>query len=138
MTRIPIDTYGGQTQLRVGDTVWIRATVTRIARSEEVEVELFSKTTQYQELVRSDLLELELPEVPDEPPDGTWLHGHPRDDGNSSVFRRDDAEGHNDVPGRRYDRRWWDFAAGEWVDWPTAVARGADPARRLVESQPGG
>lgn len=77
-----------------------------------------------------------IPEAPDEPADGTWLIGDDTDgDGLSSVFRRDDAEGHND-PDRRHHRRWWDYARGEWIDWPTAVRRGADPARRLREEGP--
>ena len=70
-----------------------------------------------------------------EPPDGTWLIGDPDYDGNSSVFRRDDAEGHNDDR-RRHDRHWWDYAASEWIDWPTALSRGANTSKRLREETP--
>lgn len=118
---------------RVGDEVLIRATVKKVTPTVGVLVELFSKTEQYPVWIRPDeFADVVLPDMPDEPADGTWLHGiHPHTN-TTAVFRRDDAEGHND-PDRRHDRRWWDVVAGEWIDWPTAVRRGADTARVLRE-----
>lgn len=73
-------------------------------------------------------------EADGEPPDGSYLAGLPRDDGSSSVFHRDDAEGHCDVPFGRFteDRHWWDFAAREWITWSEAKRRGAEPRMRLI------
>ncbi len=34
-------------------------------------------------------------------------------------------------PGARFVARWYDHAEGEWVTWPVAYARGADPEMRL-------
>lgn len=140
---MPADEPISPDDVRVGDEVLIRATVVSLpdrARG-EVKVELFSKTDQYNAVVRLDLIETVLmlfPSVAEEPPDGTWLAGETNEDtGNASVFRRDDAEGHCDQPIRRYDRHWWDFAASEWIDWPTAIRRGADPRRRLEEVRRG-
>lgn len=70
--------------------------------------------------------------LPGEPADGTMLAGTDPSGTNLRVFRRDDAEGHFD-PDRRHHRRWWDAVGQEWIDWPTAVRRGADPARVLRE-----
>lgn len=118
----------------VGDEVLVRGTVTRVERGVGVVVELFSKTDQYEAWVRRDLIvDVVLPDVPGEPPDGTWLAGQDPDAGHERVFIRNDAEGHNDREVRRHDRRWWDVYAEQWIDWPTAVRRGADPNRVLRE-----
>lgn len=118
----------------VGDEVLVRGTAVRVVPGVGVLVELFSKTDRYEAWVRHDMIaDVLLPEPPLEPPDGAIALGGP--DGeyeHGSVFRRDDAEGHNDRGTRRHDRHWWDYAASEWVDWPTAVGRGANPAAQLV------
>lgn len=119
-------------QLYEGDRVLVQATVVRATPGVGVLVEMFSKTDHYEAWVRwSDITSI-TEVVSPEPPDGTWLVGDADEDGNGSVFRRDDAEGHNDRERRRYDRRWWDYAASEWIDWPTALRRGANPAKRLL------
>lgn len=117
---------------RVGDEILIRGTVKQYVPGVGVLVELFSKTDQYDAWIRLDLIaDVNLPDLPDEPVNGTWLAG--TNSANTApggphtrVFIRDDAEGHND-PDRRHDRRWWDVVAEQWIDWPTAVKRGADP-----------
>lgn len=118
--------------VRVGDRILIEGTAIKVLPGVGVLVELFSKSDQYEAWVREDLVrEVIVDSVWEEPADGTWLVV--ADEGDcGSVFRRDDAEGHND-PDRRYHRRWWDYAAGEWIDWPTACRRGANPNRRLRE-----
>lgn len=116
----------------VADEVLIRGTVIEVVPGAGVTIELFNKASQHTAWVReSDVVQVVTREGPPEPDDGTWLVGEPDDDGRSSVFRRSDAEGHCDDD-RRYDRRWWDVAAAQWIDWPTAVRRGANPATRLV------
>lgn len=117
----------GVTQPRVGDEVLIRGTVKEWRPGIGLLVEMLSKTDQYTAWVRADFVyDVLLPDLPDEPADGTWLAGIDPGGTNTRVFIRDDAEGHND-PDRRHDRRWWDVVAEQWVDWPTAVKRGADP-----------
>ncbi|GAA4439078.1 hypothetical protein [Phytohabitans houttuyneae] len=119
----------------VGDEVLVRGTVVRYIDGVGALVELFSKTDQYQAWVREDdIADVVLTEVPDEPGDGTWLAGTEPGGTNVRVFRRDDAEGHND-PDRRYHRRWWDVHAEQWLDWPGAVKRGADPTRVLTTNE---
>lgn len=117
----------------VGDEIAIRGTVERVVPGVGVLVRLFSKTDVYPAWVRwDDVIDVINAGAPPEPPDLTWLAGDVDDDGFGSVFRRDDAEGHND-DGRRFDRHWWDVAGCEWVDWPTAWRRGANPRRVLTE-----
>ncbi|MDG4791954.1 hypothetical protein O7626_39770 [Micromonospora sp. WMMD1102] len=118
----------------VGDEVLIRGKVVRWVPTVGAVVELFSKTDQYEVWIRPDrIAEVIVPNVPDEPADGTWLLGEDPHVRNARVFQRDDAEGHCDRPERRHDRHWWDVVAEEWIDWPEAVRRGADPARRVRE-----
>ncbi|MFJ1539343.1 hypothetical protein ACIODS_12440 [Micromonospora chalcea] len=119
----------------VGDTVLIRGVIKQYTPGVGALVEFFSKTDQYEAWIRSDLIaDVLLPNPPAEPADGTWLAGVKPGGTNTRVFIRDDAEGHND-PDRRHDRHWWDVVAEEWVDWPTAVRRGADPQRLIGVSQ---
>lgn len=116
----------GVIEPRVGDEVLLRVTVKAWEPGVGVLVEIISKTDQYSTWVRQDFIaDVILPNLPDEPVDGTWLAGVEPRSTNTRVFIRNDAEGHND-PDRRHDRRWWDVAAEQWVDWPTAVKRGAD------------
>jgi hypothetical protein len=116
--------------VKVGDEVLVKGTVKQVNAGYAVLVELFSPTDQYSGWVRPDLVSLLLTDVPNEPENRTWVR---RDDrGGCNVFRRDDDEGHHD-PDRRFHRCWWDFGANEWIDWPTAYKRGADPSKRLAE-----
>lgn len=121
----------------VGDEVLIRATVVKWQPGVGARVELFSKTDQYQAWIRADhIAEVVVNDIPvAEPADGTILAGEEPGGVNLRVFVRDDAEGHND-PDRRHDRHWWDVTAEDWVDWPTAVRRGANPDRVLREVRP--
>lgn len=126
-------------EVMVGDQVLVAGTAMRVVPGVGVLVELFSKTDQYENWVREDLVHLPAKtlNVKDEPADGTTLMGDiDPETGCGSVFRHDVAEGHCD-PDRRFDRAWWDYAAGEWVDWPTALRRGANPGRRLTEEAAG-
>lgn len=118
--------------LAVDDEVLIRARVVQVVRGVGALVELFSKTDQYQAWIRGDLIAevIPAPVPPEEPPDGTWLLGRADYDGTSSVFHRDDAEGHCDP--KDAPEHWWDVAGQQWVSWPDAVRRGADPDGRLV------
>lgn len=131
---------GPSTTPMVDDEVLIRGRVTKYRPGVGLVVELFSKTDQYEAWVREDrVVEVVLPELPSEPPDGTWLVGVILlGEQGSHIFRRDDDEGHNDRETRRHDRRWWDYTAQEWVSWPEAVRRGANPALRLVAAPIGG
>jgi hypothetical protein len=120
--------------IHVGDKVLVLGEAVEVVSGVGVLVEFFSKTDQYSGWIREDLVHHHPPEPVPEPPDGTWLVGGENPDtGEQSVFRRDDAEGRSDRPVRRHDRHWWDYAGSEWVDWPEAVRRGADPHRRLIE-----
>lgn len=125
-------------RVMVGDEVLIRARVTEVGPADAgYTVELFSKTDQYSAQVRPDLVERVLvPEVPEEPPDGTWLPVVEGEFRNPTVFLRSDARAGVE-PGRRVQRRWRDFEAAIWVDWPEAVRRGADPTRRLISQGAG-
>lgn len=121
-------------QVKPGDTVLIRGTVMEAIPGVGVRVELFSKTDQYEAWLRLDrVVALDLPDVPAEPGDGTWLVG-PNDDypydSAVSVYHRHDY-GAPSEPERRWARRWQVAGTGEWIDWPTAVHRGADPTRQL-------
>lgn len=125
--------------IRRGDQVLLLAEVRRHEPGVGVLVDLFSKTDQYQAWVREDHIVGVQPlgdGCPSEPPDGTMLLGD-QCDGEGSVFRRDDKDGHCDQPERRFDRHWWDYAGSQWIDWPTAVRRGANPGRMLVEAGSG-
>jgi hypothetical protein len=120
-------------EIYVGDRVLVSATVREVIPGVGVRVELFSKTDQYDAWVRErDVTVAAEGCLPDEPTDGAWLRGG---GGNTSgpglVFHRDDRRSPTGE-GRRYDRHWWDFEASEWVDWPEAVGRGADPSNRLI------
>ncbi len=119
--------------VREGDVVYIRGTVVEVA-PEQLRVEVVSKTDQFQIWTRMDRCELDLPDLPEEPADGTLLetyHGTER----SYIFRRDDAEGHNDRGTRRHDRHWWSYVDQQWVDWPYVVAHGGGNARILVVAE---
>lgn len=112
-------------EIFVGDTVMIRGTVLKSIEGVGALVELFSKTDQYPAWIREEDLRWAQVDgdLPLEPEDGTWLLSYV--DANSRIFNRNDAEGHNDREDRRHDRHWWDVVAEEWIDWPTAVQRGA-------------
>lgn len=115
----------------VGDEILIRGIVKQYMPGVGVLVELFSKTDQYEAWVRLDLVDdLRLHVSPDEPSDGTWLEGVEPGGTNRLAFIRDD-RGSSSEPERRHQRHWFDVAAQEFVDWPTAVKRGADPSRPL-------
>lgn len=124
--------------VRVDDTVLIRGTVKEIVAGVGVLVELFSKTDQYSAWVRLDnVVGLVVPDVPDEPADGTWLFA-PDDlalsDG-INVFHRDDGSAPNE-PDRRWPRRWQLAGTAEWLDWPTACHRGAGTAQPIRQPGP--
>ncbi len=137
MTLIELDEHAAA-EVRPGDVVLIRATVIDSIEGVGARVELYSKTDQYAAWVRHDLVAaLDRPDVPDEPADGTWLVA-PDDgaiNGGVNVFHRDDA-GAPSEPERRSPRRWQVAGVGEWVDWPTVVARGGRPNRRLHDDGP--
>lgn len=120
--------------VRVGDTVLVSGTVLEVSPGVGVLVELFSKTDQYRDWIREDrVVGLVVPDAPDEPSDGSWIVGPDSDSicgGGINVYHRNDA-GATTEPERRYPRRWQVAGTGEWVDWPTAHHRGADPGRRL-------
>ncbi len=129
MTLVDLD-EGTAGRLKPGDTVHIRGTVVQARGGVGVQVELFSKTDQYTAWVQlGDVVALVLPDVPPEPGDGTWIPARD-DDGGVNVFHRCDAEA-PDEPDRRFPRRWQVAGTGEWVDWATAVHRGADTDQRL-------
>lgn len=127
-------------EVMVGDQVLVQATALRVIEGVGVLVEMFSKTDRYEGWIREDLVHLpeKTTDLADEPADGTTLMGDiDPETGNGSVFRRDDAEGHFH-PDRRCQQVWWDYAASEWIDWPEAVRRGANPGRRLTEEPAAG
>lgn len=127
------DLPDGVVEPRVGDEILVRGTVVQWLPGVGALVELFSKTDQYEAWIRPSLIaDVIVPNLPEEPADGTWLGGEDPDSGNTRVFCRSDARGHCDDD-RRYDRRWWDVAAEEWIDWPMAVRRGADSTRLIGE-----
>lgn len=126
-------------EIFVGDTVMIRAIVLQSVAGVGAEVEMFSKTDQYSAWVREEDLRWAVvqEDLPPEPADDTWLMVHD-EEGMCLIFHRDDAEGHNDRDNRRYDRHWWDVTEKQWIDWPTAVSRGAarhDVRRMNVEDE---
>lgn len=122
-------------EIFVGDTVMVRGEVIRSVAGVGALVRFYSKTNKWSDWIREqDLCFATLePDLPDEPVDGAWLLGREPRGTNTRIFRRDDAEGHNDREVRRHDRHWWDVVAEEWIDWPTAVARGAAPGGMLVQ-----
>jgi len=125
------------TNIKVGDPVLVAGTAVEVIPGVGVRVELFSKTDQYEAWIReADVQLAPMPDVPDEPDSGVWVLGAPDKvwPSGATVFHRDDALAPDDAD-RRNRRRWWDVAAAEWVDWPAAVERGADPTRRLVEDR---
>lgn len=142
--RRQLDTYDGN-QVCVGDVVYVRAVVKKVVLSEELEVALLSKTTEYTELVRTDQCELDLPELGEEPPDGSIVMCR-GDNEIQYVFRRDEREGHNDRETRRHDRIWWSYVDQAWVDWVYVVRHGglsgqiltagAEVARGSVDDEP--
>ncbi|MFI6228573.1 hypothetical protein ACIBCR_14830 [Micromonospora echinospora] len=116
--------------LRVGDNILVAATVKKNDPQFGVLIEL-DGTDHYTLWVPDGFrYETVVPNLPVEPADGLWVAGVEPGGTNTRVFIRNDAEGHND-PDRRHHRHWWDVAAEEWIDWPTAVKRGADSARVL-------
>lgn len=124
--------------IHAGDQVMVRAEVLQSQAGVGALLRLYSRTDEMQVWVREDHLRYALvdPELPPEPPDGSWLHadGSMFPDGNSRIFHRSDAEGHNDRDVRRFDRHWWDVVEQKWIDWPAAVERGAarTGVRRMV------
>jgi hypothetical protein len=132
--RQQLGTYDGNLA-RVGDVVYVRGVVKKVVRSEELQVTFLSKTTEYEELIRTDACELDLPELGEEPSDGTMIACGPPDHW-GFVFKRDDAEGHNDRDTRRHDRHWWSYVDQTWVDWPYVVSHGGLNARVLVVQPP--
>jgi hypothetical protein len=119
------DLPAGVVEPRVGDEILVRGVVSQWVPGVGVLVELFSKTDQYETWIRPDLIaEVVVPNLPNEPADGTWLLGRDPYSENARVFRRDDAEGHCDAH-RRHDQHWRDVVAEEWIDWPQVIRRGA-------------
>jgi len=121
-------------EVRVGDTVYVRALVIEVQPGLGLVVQLFSKTDKYDVFVRSDhVVEMDVPNPPTEPGNGSWVTGTVG--GQPTVFRRDDSAcaDPTNATRRRFPCRWRDYATGDWVDWPTAYQRGADPARQLHE-----
>jgi hypothetical protein len=119
--------------IHVGDEVLVRAVVIRSVAGVGALVRFTSKTENYDGWVAEDELRAGLVEdLPPEPPDGTWLLMHDSD-GWARIFHRDDAEGHYDE-NRRYQQHWFDVTGEGWIDWPSAVKRGAAFAsrRRMV------
>lgn len=121
-------------ELFVGDTVLVAGTVVNSVAGVGALVQFTSKTEDWQGWIREADLRFALVDndLPIEPADGTWLLSYV--DANARIFHRDDTKGHNDRDTRRYDRHWWDVVAQEWIDWPTAVSRGAahSNARRMT------
>lgn len=128
-------------EIFVGDTVLVRGLAVRSVGGVGALIRFTSKTEDYEGWVCEADLRYSVSaseQFPSEPPDGTWLLVHDVQ-GGTQIFNRDDAEGHNDHGVRRYDRHWWDVVARQWIDWPTAVLRGAaraDVRRMRVEEQP--
>jgi hypothetical protein len=127
-------------QLSVGDLVLVRARVRQVGQEHGVLVKLSSGSGPlYDAWVRADRVEYQVvADVPEEPEDGVWVRsqagpGSPV----SSVWARADNFSHPPMPpapvepDRRWPRRWWDFRARQWVDWPTAYRRGASPTHQL-------
>jgi hypothetical protein len=113
----------------VGDEVLVRGVVVRSIVGVGALVRFTSKNEDYQGWIREEDLRWSLSagaELPPEPADDTWLlvDGVLSSDGNPRIFKRDDAEGHFDLD-RRHQQHWFDLVAQEWIDWPTAVQRGA-------------
>lgn len=126
-------------EIFVGDTVMVSGEVVRSVAGVGALVQFTSKTENYQGWIREDDLWFAAltPDLAPEPGDGVWLLVHD-EEGVAQIFHRDDAEGHCDHPTRRYDRHWWDVVATQWIDWPTAVLRGAgrrDVQRMRVEGE---
>jgi len=123
------------TNIKVGDPVLVTGTAVDVIDGVGVVVRMFGRSDQHEIWIREDdVARAPMPDVPDEPGDQAWVLGI-LDDESPGVWHRDDANA-PDEPKRRHRRRWLDVSGSEWVDWPTAVARGADPTRRLVEDRP--
>ncbi len=125
--------------IKPGDLVSITAEVVEVGHADDigVRVELYSKTDQYKTWVSPDHIErVIVPDVPDEPADGTWLALDAVDTFGLTikVWQRCDADAPTD-PDRRFPRHWFAVHAGSWVDWPTVVAAGAGRARRLKPAE---
>lgn len=125
-------------EIFVGDTVLVRGEALRSVSGVGALVRFTSKTENYEGWICEADLRYSVSaaeQFPAEPADGTWLLTYDRE-GAAQIFHRDDAEGHSDWPTRRRDRHWWDVVAKEWIDWSTAVLRGAarsDVQRMRVE-----
>lgn len=98
----------------------------------DLEVELFSKTDGFKAFVRADLCHLLPFDGPEEPADGTILDATNVEDHATFFLRRDEAAPADQ--NLRYVRRWRDVSADEWIDWPEAHRRGADPARIVTRT----
>jgi hypothetical protein len=116
----------GSELVKIGDVVYVRAVVKRVL-PENLLVELFSKTDQYEAWVRPTDCELDLPELPLEPTDGHMLTCHGPNEVDY-IFRRDDENGLADGSIRRHVRRWWSYVDQTWVDWPYVVSHGGRDA----------
>ncbi|MEU8334853.1 hypothetical protein [Micromonospora tulbaghiae] len=129
------DLPGGVPTPLVGDNVLVRGVIKQYTPGVGALVEFFSKTDQYEVWIRPDLIaDVLLPNPPAEPVDGTWLHGNTTP-GHTAFVRDDSGSGSQHDEDRRFPRRWFDVAAQEYIDWPTAVRRGADPQRLIGVSQ---
>lgn len=122
-----------QQTVKIGDTVHIVGKVASvIAEQFSVIVNTHGNGPQLVTVDDTEIIAVEIPDPPAEPDNGTWvvaLHDS-RHDG-LNAFVRDDADAPAD-PDRRYRRRWRDVGSGAFVDWPTVITRGGDPANQLI------
>jgi hypothetical protein len=146
---VPLDPEQRQ-DLRPGDVVLIQARVVqdkpRRNRDEHVAVELFSKTDQYEVLIRPDLVHSLSVPVVTEPPDDTWLVGPDDLNGDPAihVYHRHDAAAaeylaqriNTDVVEPRFPARWQRAGTGEWLSWSDVAERGVFQALTPVAIDP--
>lgn len=125
-----------QKTVQVGDTVHVAGVVTRIV-AEQYTVSIHTRGGGPEAFTVDDdqVVAVEVPDPPAEPDNGTWVIA-PRDawTAERNLFERDDANAPVEA-GRRWPRRWYNMGSGEWNDWPTVIARGGDPDRRLVPAE---
>lgn len=122
-----------QGTVKVGDIVYVRAKVTSVF-AEQYTVAVDTRSSGVCDVTVNDdqVVAVEVPQPPDEPDDGVWVVAEhdAQHDGLNVYVRRDAAAPREE--GRRWPRRWQNIGTGEFVDWATAVAHGADPDNQLV------